>query len=224
MIKNSDLFYLKAKEYQDKRNQLERDYSASMEGLKSYEGSMYYQEQSEMLRANYENNLDAIRIESTRGINVILDSMRNTAGKTPAKAPTTEQLNILNVLKLRTNVTKSDLDSAAGALRNCPLALSALNDIALNNGFMGYSRMIGGMNAEEAARICKDNGVIDFLKYNTSRAARAAAGQRFKNMTLKKRKTFNDKESCFRELFGIDGEDFSKFCDIVDGETAENEE
>lgn len=219
MIKNSDLFYQKTKEYQDKRNQLESQYNEDLKNLKQYEGSLYHTEQSQKLQKEYEEQLDSLRLDTTRVINVIIDGMKSNIGRTPAKAPTTEQTNLLNVLKLRNKVTKEDLDSVAEALKDCPIALSTLSEIALEKGFMGYNRYISDMGRERALKICEDNQIKDFLKYNTARASRVAAGHYFMDKkNLKRRRPFNTKEECFRSLLGIDGEDMQKFCSIVDTE------
>ena len=57
MIKNTEVFFRKAKEYQDKRSQIVTDYEASVKKLEPYRGSEGYLKDIEGLKKKLDDDL-----------------------------------------------------------------------------------------------------------------------------------------------------------------------
>lgn len=101
MISNTDLFYEKALSFQNERSRLRENYERALENLKKYRGSAGYAEETKKLKTKYEDDLSALQNKYRPEFRTILDGMENTIGKRPAKAPTGEQIRLLNALSLK---------------------------------------------------------------------------------------------------------------------------
>lgn len=230
MSKISDLFYYAAERFQNDRNAREDMFKRDMRSIEGYRGDKYYDDKSAQFRKYYEADLNALRAEAKHEISSLLERMRGSIAKIPVSMPSTDQINLITLLSMREKITQSELDNAARALVNCPSAIKMLDEIANKNRENG-NPLIGAshrfsmdvMNRERAEETIDENGIDDFLKYNTSRSARISAKYNRNHYgvdieMMARRKTFNTKEECFRELFGIDGEAYTKFCEMIDAE------
>lgn len=228
-FKKSDLLFSAAESYQNARNALEDQFEKDMKSIEGYKGDKYYEERAEQFRKQRDADMAALQADARRELSNILDSMREKVSKIPPAMPSTEVVNMIMLLNMREKVTQSEIDSIAKAACDCPSALKMLDEIVeknvkKGNPLMGVSsRFATGMSSDRAMELLEfNNGIDDFIKNNSSRAARLAAEsnkRRFGTDThIARRKTFNDKESCFIELFGIDGDEYKQFCDMVDAD------
>ena len=229
MFKKSDLFYLEAESYQNARNALEDQFEKDMKSIESYRGDRYFEERSEQFRKQRDANMAALQADARRELSNILDSMREKVSKVPPTMPSTEVVNAITLLNMREKVTQAEIDSIAKVASDCPSALKLLDEIVdknvkKGNPLMGVSsRFATGMSSDRAMEILEGNNAIDdFIKHNSSRAARIVAESNKRRFGTDqqpvRRKTFDDKESCFRDLFAIDGDDYKTFCEMIDGQ------
>lgn len=225
MIKNSDLFYRKAQDFQDTRKSLTDNYTQSLKKMEKYKGSPAYDEETKKLKKQYEDSLATLKQEYTQAFTTILNGMENTIGRRPAKAPTVEQLNLLNLLKMKAKPTESDFEMTANSCADCPMALSIITELAHANGVhRNYTRLNPIMDNGAAQQLVYSlrDSISDFLEYDSSRASRVA--QRYYSINqgieieLTPRRTFSDKEGFFSVVGGLSEEVMSQFCKVVDGD------
>ena len=229
MFKKSDLFYFTAERYQNDRNAREDMFNKDMKSIESYKGDKYYEERAAQFRKQYEADMTPMKAAAKRELSGILEEMRKNAEKTPSVMPSTEQVNMLTLLNMRDHLTQRDVDDAAKMMSNCPAALKTLDEIAekkstRTNPLTGVAyRFAPAMSVEKAMELLEgSNNIEDFLQHNSSRASRVAAKSNEihygTKAQLTRRKTFDNKAACFGELFGIDGEAYEKFVEMVDAD------
>ena len=229
MFKKSDLFYFTAERYQNDRNAREDKFLKDMESIEGYKGDKYYEDRAEQFRKQRDADLASLQADAKRELSNILESAREKISKIPPVMPSSEVVNMITLLNMRDRVTQSEIETAAKAASGCPSALKMLDEIVdknvkKGNPLMGVSsRFATGMSSDRAMEILEwNNAIDDFITNNSSRAARIVAEsnkRRFgTDQQPARRKTFDDKESCFRDLFAIDGDDYKTFCEMMDAE------
>ena len=144
-------------------------------------------------------------------------------GNRSMNAPTTDQVNLLNVLKMKKKVTLEECQRAAEAVKDNPLALKIVTEIANDHGILrSFDRMCPEMSSEQATNVVSvlKNSVEDFLAHKTSRASRIAEKYYISNYgayngVLPDRRLFDSKEEFYSSM-GISEDVLSQFADIVD--------
>ena len=230
MIKNTDLFYTRAKEYQDKRKGIVDEYEARMKALEDAKGSKYFTDEAKKAEDKRDEALTALKDEYNGYFNIAFDAMRKANAARKMTPPTEEELRTLQLLKMKDKPTEAELAAAANTLKGNATCLSVLTEIAHNagymRGYMGYSET-KEMPVEEAEAAIKGlaSSVRDFMDYDTPRAARVAQnhhetlyGVNPNATPLPKRPLFEDKAGCFYEVARMGGDTFTAFCNAVDGE------
>lgn len=226
-FKKSDLFYFAAERFQNDRNAREDQFEKDMKSIEGYKGDKYYEDRSEQFRKQRDADMAALQADARRELSSILESMRKTVNKIPPTMPSSEVVNMITLLNMREKVTQGELEDVAKVASDCPAALKMLDEIADRNTKKGNAlirvstRYGTGMSSDRAMELLEfNNGIDDFIKSNSSRTARLAAAYNKRQFGtdshIARRKTFNNKESCFSELFGIDGDEYKQFCDMVD--------
>ena len=165
MGKRSELFNA-MKSFCDGRTARRAAYTSTLARLEAYQGSRYYNEQVQEANRSFAAAEERAKDEIVATINPILAAMQaDVGGKFVAEAPTTEMLNMLTALKMRTgDVSNDELDAVARAMRGNNLCLLALNDTAdeivrkralpAERTHMDYARMCNQkMTATEARRL-----------------------------------------------------------------------
>ena len=104
MIKNTEAFYIRAKEFQSKRAELVSGYEKKLESMKKYEGSKGYQEDLEKLQKEHKEALTALQDEYRQSLNTILGGMMDAVGRRKVNAPTNDQLNLIHLLKMKKKI------------------------------------------------------------------------------------------------------------------------
>lgn len=229
-MKNTDIFYSKAAEFQSKRKAITDAYEKRLNELEKAKGSQLYTEERGKAADARNTALQALQIEYRETFRATLDAMANANGKRGATPPTADQLSILQALQMRDTVALEELNRAANSCKDNALAISVLNEIARKNGHMRtYRTESGDMSAADVDQAINGlrKGLADFMAHDTPRAARIAAenhaalyGKAATERPLPKRQLFTDKESCFNALFtfSMDKEAFAAFCAAVDGD------
>lgn len=229
-MRNSDLFYSKAAEFQSKRKAVMDTYEKTIAGLERARGSQLYTEETQKAAQARDTALKALRDEYRGSFSTALGAMAAENDKRGETPPTAEQLSILQALKMRDKVTRADLDRAANSCKNNPLAISVLNELSQKCGiFHVYRAETGEMGVEDTAQAINSlrRSVNDFMEHDTQKAARIAAnyyetvyGNTGNGRNLPKRPLFSDKEGCFNTLLGMDKATCAAFCAAVDGDGA----
>lgn len=224
MIRNTEAFYQKTKKYQDERRKIVLEYENQVKALERFKGSAGYQEDLQKLKEDHEAKLKQLRTESEGGLHVILGEMMDAIGRRSIEAPTADQLNLLTVLKMKNHVTDEDLERVARAVKDNPIALDVVKEIARDKGLMPYlSDLEVEMSSEAAKRIVDRmrSNVNDFLLHDTSYASRLAKEHHDRlygddGRQPVKAELFEDLEGCFDKFAGIHGTEFQLFSEIVD--------
>jgi len=237
MVSNSELFFVKAKDFQNKRKEIMDTYETRAAQLEDTKGSKYFTDEMKKATDTRDNALSALKDEYRESFRIVLDGMDKANSSRGTTPPTQEQLAILQVLQMRGVVDEpqraafqKDLDRAANTCADNAMCISVLNDISRKNGFLrGYHSTAKEMSVEDAARMIKDlhAALPDFMEHDTGRAARLVQehNARMYGLTgnerpLPKRPLFDDKAGCYAELTHgyLSGEALTAFCAAVDGE------
>ena len=237
MLKNSELFFIKAKDFQNKRKEIMDTYETRAAQLEDARGSKYFTDEMKKATDTRDNALSELKSEYRESFRIALDGMSKANGSRGTTPPTQEQLAILQVLQMRGVVDEpqraafqKDLDRAANTCADNAMCISVLNDIARKNGFMrGYHSTAKEMSVEDADRMIKDlqAALPDFMEYDTKKAARIAQehnarlyGTTGNERPLPKRELFDSKTDCYAEFTHgmLSGEALTAFCAAVDGE------
>ena len=223
MIANTDLVFVRCKEYQDKRQELSMEYEKKVHSLERFKGSSGYDDDVLQLKTKYEADLKSLYNEYQPGIMTVVSSMMDMIGNRTMNAPTTDQINLLNILKMKKKVTLEECQRAAETVKDNPLALKIVTEIANDHGILrSFDRMCPEMSSEGAKNVVSvlKNSVEDFLVHKTPRASRIAEKYYISNYgayngVLPDRRPFNTKEEFYSSM-GIPVDVLNQFADIVD--------
>ena len=144
-------------------------------------------------------------------------------GRRSVSAPTNDQVNLLNVLKMKKKVTLEECQRTAEAVKDNPIAISVVTEIAHDHGIMqSFDYLCPEMSSQRASEIVTGmkNTLEDFLQYDTTRASRLAKEYHDTHYGateggLTKRRLFTDQADFYREE-GFDPETLRQFSEIVD--------
>ena len=232
-MKNTELFFRTVKKFQDGRNDINSTFEKRMKELERTKGSQYYTDESAKAQTERDNALKALKAECGESLNGTLERMARTNRQRPMKAPTAEELNILQLLKLKDNISEQELESAAIALKGNPTCLSALTEIGRKAGYLrGYNHYAESkeMSIEETEGALRQlaKNVDDFLQYDTRKTARIA--EKFQrdhygkgeSRPLPKREPCSDLRGAMKQLLPSMNEDrLESFYNAVDGAEGE---
>lgn len=113
------------------------DYNNTTANLEPYKGSAGYDTDMENAVKKRDEAISKIQADYRNKFGTIIKGMKESATSQPVKAPTSEQLSILQTLKMRNKVSRDELTQVAKTFENCPLCLSVLNEIAEANEYLG---------------------------------------------------------------------------------------
>ncbi len=223
MITNTELYYAKMKAFQDKRAELTEAHDKKVKSLERFKGSKGYEEDLKKENDRFEAEMTALRDEYRPGLLTVIGGMMDAIGKRSVSAPTNDQVNLLNVLKMKKRVTLEECQRTAEAVKDNPIAVSVVTEIAHDHGIMqSFDYLCPEMSSQKASDIVTGlkNGMEDFLQYDTTRASRIAKKYHEEHYGaveggLTKRKLFTDQADFYREE-GFDPETLRQFSEIVD--------
>ncbi|WP_022762613.1 hypothetical protein [Butyrivibrio sp. AD3002] len=225
-MSRSNCFFETAKEFQDKRSALVADYESKKETLDKYRDSVTSQEELEALNKEHGKALKELQDTYRKRLNNQLNAMSGRIDRIQCKAPTTEQLNTIELLKARNHVTKAELEQASESLKDSALCMSALQEIALDHNIIGgYASRSTEINPNVYRSIISNVGysLDDWIKFDTDMVSRKVNDFQCEHygsqqMPLRKRKTFNTVRECFAEFAGLDDAEFDDFSEVIDSE------
>lgn len=112
---------------------------AAVADLEQFRDSAAYTSKVAEIDAAHKVALDALRAEHRPLLTKPLADMRAEVEKKQGDlvVPDQRQLVMLQVLGMKSTVSRSELDRAAAALQGCPLGLSVLDDLAEKHGHHG---------------------------------------------------------------------------------------
>lgn len=113
-------------------------YNEGMAKLEKFKGSAGYDEDARRLEDARKDTVKNLQVEYARKFDNIIDGMCESAKNRPMIAPTAEELNLLTALKMREQITADELSAAAITLKNSPVALSILDEIAKKQDIHGF--------------------------------------------------------------------------------------
>ena len=177
---NTEYLYNAMKRFTDARTAARETYLQTMKKYETAKGSPYYTEQKDKAMKVRNDAVEAAKAECVNTVNNALSLMRKTSGARPMKAPTEEQLRILQMLKMRKTVTPNELQAAANAMDGNGAALAVLNEIAheQNHTPRNYTAMsTDGLPTAAADEAIKNlqQACTGILESGVRRAARIAA-------------------------------------------------
>lgn len=149
---------------QDVNERLRPEY----EHIGRYRDSKSYPQNKKMLDNRRNAQVDVLRREAQEQLSKIVDDMRQAYEQKPSKAPTSEQLAILQALKMRDSVGRDELQEALNAVRGCPLAERVVGEIAAkHHHILGMERELSGDTVRRSLDALKLNGetLIAHLEY-----------------------------------------------------------
>lgn len=228
MIKNTDLFFSRAKEFQSKRREIMDTYEKRAAQLEDAKGSKYFTDEMKKATDARDSALSALKDEYREYFRISLDGMAKANGSRGMTPPTDEELRLVQLLKMKDSVTQQELDAAANTLKGNSTCLAILTEIAHKQGFVrGYNNYSENkeMPVDVAAEHVKSlaGWLNDFMEHDTGRAARVAQEHHARmyggeQAPLPKRPLFETKAECFYEIARMGGDTLTAFCNAVDGE------
>lgn len=225
-MKNTERFYKRAQEYQDKRATIQERYERELQELENKQGSSYYEERLKEIESEHKASIASLKKEYSSYFQVILSDMSDTNNARGIKAPTEEELRIIQLLKMKDKLTERELEASAVTLANNDTCLSILTEIAHKQGilrsFMTYSK-------NEAPAVESVNGILkelrasvnDFMDYDTTKISRAVENYNTSHYgtnvstNLVKRAQFSDIEGCYKELANMTPKELELFSSVV---------
>lgn len=216
--------------FDNRRRYNRKTYDEFVKSQERFKGSEGYQKDVADAAAKRKAADDEARATAAKTINECLQKMRKNAGQLSIEAPTTDMVNILQVLNMKTRENKPSkqmLDMAAQAMNGNYLALSALDDIAdkfypktdvkgkpLESRFHpNYSALATGVNGDQINKILDGitAGVKDILSspvrdsfINQARMRQARYGAAFNIDDLPQREPLTDERNFFSGFIPAD--------------------
>lgn len=227
MPTNTDLLFRKLLEFQNRRKVVVDDYDRRAAELETAKGSQYYTDELQKAEDAKSAALDALKTELGPVFDRTLQAMSETNAKRGIESPTTEQLAIVQALKMRDTISESELSQIANSVKENVLCLSIVQEVARKNGILRNYKSLctaKGMPPEYVSETITGltKAIGDFMQHDTPRAARIARRYHEDHYgtvegTLPKRHLFTNKDSCYAQLIGLSGDELSTFCRAVDG-------
>lgn len=227
-MKNTELFYRKAKRFQDKRNEIDTKYEKDLQALEKYKGSSGYDEEVKEIRKKYEKDLQELIKESRPDFYTVLRSMSEKIEHRSIPAPSIDMINNLKLLEMKSHLTLEECSMIAESVKDNPIAVGVVSDIAFDKKVVAslhhFDYLCPIMSNNAASDIVKglQRDIEDFLQFNTTKASRLASDYQFNHYgntgsNATKRNLFSS-QSEFYDSVGLSGDTFSKFSAIVDHE------
>lgn len=137
-MSNTTWYFHTVQKYRGELSRINAKYDRQLEEKKGYSGSAGYVRDVETINQKRAAEIKALRDECGDAFDRCIRSMEKNARERAAVPPTDEQMRLLQVLKLKSNITRDDLTHAARSMGDCGLALSTLEEIARDHGILGF--------------------------------------------------------------------------------------
>ena len=138
---NTEGLYAAISEYTRTRAAARDEYLRTVGAISDAVGSIYYTDREQEAAAKRAATMDAAQAKARKSVASWLSMMERSARNIKLVPPTQEQLNILQMLKMRDKLTEAELDQAANSMDGNGSMLALLNELAVRHGYMGgYGR------------------------------------------------------------------------------------
>lgn len=204
-------------------------YDSAMRNIERYKGSEGYGDEKAKLDAQLNEMVKIIKDEYSPRFDSVVRDLKMKVGHVGLAAPTSEQLNLLSLMKLQSTINKDSLVLAVRTLANSPLALNALHDIAKETGqhFWPWDENTRNYcSLDTANRIC--NTLNDRLVNLVHYMERPGDYKRYVNdpqvptQLIAYDKDFDTVKACFMAFADIDSDQFDAFFDFISGRDMTN--
>lgn len=226
---NSDNLFYSACVFERERAEIMGRYEKRLAELEPMRGSEYFTSETEAAVKARDETLTELQKDYREKFHDCLAEMRNVNGKRGVKAPSTEELNVLAVVKMRESITMHELDEIARSLSKNMMCLGVIQEIAHKHGIARNYRSYysgGDVPVETVDRALDmlESGLKDFVAHDTIRAARVY--QEFHNQRygvdqnaapIPKRKPLINKGDLYCEYAGLADNELGAFYAAVDG-------
>lgn len=108
-VTNTQRYYELIRDFRKAVSMANEKFEPAYKDLERYRDSEYYQEDKKKIDKARKELLGEVRQEAQKELDAIMNDMRQTYEQKPSKAPTQEQLAILQALKMRDTVSKDEL-------------------------------------------------------------------------------------------------------------------
>ena len=137
-MKNTEYYYNTVRRYRQRLTEINEKFDTKIEEKAGYTGSPRYMEDVKAIERERTAEIAALRADCSESFDTCIENMELHAQSRPAVPPTEEQMRLLQVLKLKSNITRDDLTHAAHSMGDCSLALSVLEEIATAHDILGF--------------------------------------------------------------------------------------
>ena len=137
MTNRTEQYYMTAKNHREKLKLIWQTYETEVAALEKHQGSQYYDEEIKKAAEKRDTAIAATKDATATAFNEILLGMRESAVNRPMATPTDAELALLSALKMRERISRQEIEQAARTLKNSPVCLSVLQEIAEKQQFFG---------------------------------------------------------------------------------------
>lgn len=158
-MKNTQRYHQLIRDFRKAVSMANEKFEPAYKDLERYRDSEHYQEDKAKIDKARKELLDEVRQEAKKDLDAIVDDMRQTYEAKPSKAPTAEQLAILQALKMRDSVSEYELKQALNAVKGCPLAERVVGELAAkHHHILGMERELSGDTVRRSLDSLRLNG------------------------------------------------------------------
>lgn len=216
-MKNTQRYHQFIRDFRKAVSMANEKFDPAYKDLERYRDSEYYQEDKAKIDKARKELLDEVRQGAKKELNAIVDDMRRTYESKPSKAPTAEQLAILQALKMRDSVSKDELREALNAVKGCPLAERVVGEVAAKHQhILGMERELSGDTVRRSLDAMRLNGEKLIAKLERPGEDRKTAVNSGNWDLFRLDIDAKDSEDCMRVFGGVT--DFQQFSEAVNGE------
>lgn len=228
-MKNTEWYHAIVVKYRRGLNEINAKFDRQIEEKAGYSGSPRYMEDVKAIERERATEIAALRADCAESFDTCIKSMELHAQSRPAVPPTDEQMRLLQVLKLKSNITRDDLTHAAHSMGDCSLALSVLEEIAAEHDILGFHAGGAGVSDQfvrDAIRAFAKSARTTLTLERTNNRAALMRGEEGPHGTapafgnIEKFRLDVDPENakdCAGRWGGVPVELYAAFCLAVDG-------
>lgn len=131
------IYFEHARDYRSKLRGIWEEYGKAEKELEPYRGSAGYNNDVAEAAKTRDAAISALQAQYREKFATVLEGMKKSATSRPMTAPTPEQLALLQALKMRETLSRDELEQAGRTLKDSPVCLSVLDEIAMRQGYAG---------------------------------------------------------------------------------------
>lgn len=215
------------KEFQDARMIVTEEHEKKILELQEYVGSKFYGKAVKAEETAFAEKLESMIQNAVSELRPIYEEMRENIDNRTISPPTEEQLRLLQAATLKESLSSDELERLAKSVSDNAFCVGIVAGLARKNQVApGHILKMGRELSNEAAVEMMDGmtrDITDFLRYDTSRAARVSQGYYARNYGsqipsegLAKRARFHNTDECFLSVCGWDTDTQALFQKAVD--------